>query len=403
VRMQRKGFRTGWKCSKIRTGFHCGRVAQLGEHLLCKHAFISSKSLDRRPFSAKTLCLIGLQIGLQSFPTESAIVLASLTGFRTTKKPPQIHNLHNLDNLRGSDAKIWYGNFTMSTELQRLSFDTSGVNALADSPDCAALLAGIRSGYFACLTFPSVAEPLATSDPHRRNTLFDILNFLRVKGECLEAPHWIVTQLVQDYERSGRSDWELLNLRFEGCEVAIARRDFSENESKEERDFCAATEAKFTGLYSDTRPVFEKVFADGTERPTNADELLTHLCVDGGAHWKLAAGLYKRAVGVLPSEEQIRVFVERCPPFKAMMLGLNHAQFEWAIREKPIKKNKRVGRIDLFCSIYLPYCDLYVTNDDEQRRCLTEIAAATKLPVEVLSFAEFSNRLMPLAYLSRGA
>lgn len=32
------------------------RVAQLGEHLLCKHAFISPKSLNRRLFTARTLC-----------------------------------------------------------------------------------------------------------------------------------------------------------------------------------------------------------------------------------------------------------------------------------------------------------------------------------------------------------
>jgi hypothetical protein len=85
------------------------------------------------------------------------------------------------------------------------------------------------------------------------------------------------------------------------------------------------------------------------------------------------------------------------------MLGLAHALFEWAIREKQVKKDKRVGRIDLFCAIYLPYCDLFITNDDEQRRCLGEIATAAKLPVEVLSFVDFRDRLTPLAHLSVGA
>jgi hypothetical protein len=33
-----------------------GRVAQLGEHLLCKHAFISPKSLNRRLLTVQTLC-----------------------------------------------------------------------------------------------------------------------------------------------------------------------------------------------------------------------------------------------------------------------------------------------------------------------------------------------------------
>ena len=42
-----------------------GRVAQLGEHLLCKHAFILPKSLNRRPLTVQNPPLVGLLIGLQ--------------------------------------------------------------------------------------------------------------------------------------------------------------------------------------------------------------------------------------------------------------------------------------------------------------------------------------------------
>ncbi len=281
----------------------------------------------------------------------------------------------------------------MSSGLQRLSFDTSGVNALADSPDCAALLAGISSGYFTRLTFHEA----------RRNRLFDTLNALRLNGECLEAHQWILTQLVQNNEKHGRGMWDSLALRFAECEVEIARRELSESESEEERKFCVDTENQFTKIFADTRPRFEKVFQEGTKRPANADELLGHLNGEGGAFWIMAANLYERAVGVRPTEERIRLFMEDCPPFLGTMLGLIHALFEWAIREKPVKKDKRIGKTDLFCAIYLPYCHLYITNDDEQSRCLTEIAVAAKLPVEILSFADFINRLMPLAHLSVGA
>src|SRR6266480_6185207 len=42
-----------------------GRVAQLGEHLLCKHAVISPKPLNRRLLTVQTPLLAGLLIGLQ--------------------------------------------------------------------------------------------------------------------------------------------------------------------------------------------------------------------------------------------------------------------------------------------------------------------------------------------------
>jgi len=288
--------------------------------------------------------------------------------------------------------------------LQRLSFDTSGVNALANSPDCAVLLAGIRSGYFTRLTLPSVAEPLATSDPVRRNKLFDVLNALRLNGECLKAHDWILTQLVQNHAKNTGVKWDSQDIRFAECEIGIARREFSENDSEAERKFAAETEEQFTTTFADTRPLFEAAFQGGTERPTSADELLTHLSGVGGGFWIMAANLYERAAGIRPTEEQIRAFVaNECPPFFALMLGLVHAEFEWSIIEKPTSKDKRVGKTDLFCAIYLPYCDLYITDDDEQRRCLTGIAATAKLSVEILSFADFSGRLMPLSHLTASA
>ena len=285
---------------------------------------------------------------------------------------------------------------------QRLSFDTSGVNAFKylSELDCAALLAGIRTGYFTRLTFPSVEEPIAASDAAMRHKLFGILNRLRLNGECLQAHNWLATRFIQNYEKQGNSMWDSLDIRFSACEVAIARSDISDDLSAEQRNFAAETEDNFTKTFADLRPKTEQLFSEGTARPSSADELLLRLNGYGGAFWNFGAGLYERAAGRHPTEEQVRAFAADCPPFLALLLSLVHAEFEWAIKENQVKEDKRVGRIDLFSSIYLPYCDIYITNDDEQRRCLTEIAAAANLPVEVTSLAEFSNRLMPLAHLA---
>jgi hypothetical protein len=210
-----------------------------------------------------------------------------------------------------------------------------------------------------------------------------------------KAHQWIVAELVKNHQKYGGSNWDSLDIRSRHCEAELARRTLSENASKEEREFAKETESQFTKVFTDAIPHFKKLFDEGTERPTSADGLLSHLNVEGGAFLTMAANLYEKAVGVRPTEEQVRTFVTDCPPFLAMMLGLVHAQFEWAgIREKPVKKDKRVGRIDLFCSIYLPYCDLYITDDDEQRWCLNEIALTAKLPVEILSFTDFRAGLL---------
>lgn len=286
---------------------------------------------------------------------------------------------------------------------KRLSFDTSAVNALADCAHSAALLAGVQSGYYTRIPFPSVGEAFAASNEIRRNNLLDTLSALRGNGECLEAPHWILSQLVQNHAKKTDATWDSVDIRFAEIEQGLVRGGFSNDESDEERKFAAQAEDQFTNIFASTRPRFEQVFEAGTERPKNADELLSHLNGEGGAFWIMAANLYERASGVRPSEAQVRNFAAECPPFLALMLGLVHAQFEWAIRQNPIKKNKRVGWIDLFCAIYLPYCDLYITNDDEQRRCLTEIAATAELSVEISTFSSFGDKFLAPALLGRTA
>jgi len=281
-----------------------------------------------------------------------------------------------------------------------LSFDTRAVNALARRK-YSSFVSRIPSRYFTRLNFLSVAEPVATENPGRRHRLFDLLNSLGQNGECLLPPHWIATNLIQNYERKGRSEWESLSLRFKICEEAIACRDFTDEISISEREFARVTCVKFISMFLPMRPELDELFARGLNRPATADELLAMLSGEGGAYWGIAALLYRAVARRLPTEDEIGAFVNECPPFRALMLGLVHGQFEWAIREPKIPEERRVGRVILFCAIYLPYWDLFVTNDREQRRCLAEIAAALNLGTKVIWFKKFVERLGPQEGFSR--
>jgi len=290
--------------------------------------------------------------------------------------------------------------------LKRLSFDTSAIsghNGLAMHDDRDFLVTGIRVGYFTRLTFPSVEESLAISDPTKRADIFGLLSQLLGEGECLLAHNSLATHLIQNYDQSGHSRWDSMNIRFPRCETAIQQSEFSQSESDEQREFAEQEKVRFAEVFINAAPHFEEVFATGVERPATADEFFAHLNREGGALWNFGAGLYERAASRRPTEAQVRAFADECPPFLCLLLGLVHGQFEWAIRGDKVSAQKRPNRIDLFSAIYLPYCDIYVTEDAEQRRCLREIAITAKLPVEVISFAGFAHRLLPLAFLSTTA
>ena len=67
-----------WECGALesvleKNGYNDGRVAQLGEHLLCKHAVISPKSLNRRLLTVQTPLLVGLLIGLHKIKVMSRL------------------------------------------------------------------------------------------------------------------------------------------------------------------------------------------------------------------------------------------------------------------------------------------------------------------------------------------
>jgi len=76
-----------------------------------------------------------------------------------------------------------------------------------------------------------------------------------------------------------------------------------------------------------------------------------------------------------------------------MVLAAVMAQYKRAIVEAPRKK-KRAGRVDLLTSVYLPYCRVFVTNDNDQEACLREMAAVANLNTEILSYHDFRGRLL---------
>ena len=47
----------------------------------------------------------------------------------------------------------------------------------------------------------------------------------------------------------------------------------------------------------------------------------------------------------------------------------------------------------LFMAVYLPYCDVFVTRDAEQERCLRELTKYIGIDTEVLSFDAFKDEL----------
>jgi hypothetical protein len=51
----------------------------------------------------------------------------------------------------------------------------------------------------------------------------------------------------------------------------------------------------------------------------------------------------------------------------------------------------KIKRNDIMFSVYLPYCDQFITADKEQENSLRQVSVAAGIPVLVRSYEDFSS------------
>lgn len=91
------------------------------------------------------------------------------------------------------------------------------------------------------------------------------------------------------------------------------------------------------------------------------------------------------------NETATREFVDICPPFCALLIALCVAQHQRSI-QNPRKRS--TGVFDFYASVYLPYCEQFVTADPGQEAALLQVASLAKLNVEIRSYVDFRTRLL---------
>ena len=90
---------------------------------------------------------------------------------------------------------------------------------------------------------------------------------------------------------------------------------------------------------------------------------------------------------------------EILPQWPLYLAGWGHEMFARAIRSSNYGIRGKPGTLDLWCAIYLPICDRFVTNDDGQYRALRVLNVLNKRFFEtptkthVLRYERFKEEL----------
>jgi len=282
----------------------------------------------------------------------------------------------------------------MGHELATIIFDTSALNAIAAETASPADLEKLSTQFFVRLTETNLAEVGATSRAELREQLLKLCRRIGIgkHGECIKPYNWIIEELTRDHSRyPSIFDWRKIPLRSPAMERELASGAFLGKPDAAEamRDDARASDEEFQNLFKAAR---ENVWVSPEARKLSLDEVTDILTADGGALWKTGIGFYRRATGIELTEIEVRKFIDDCPPFHAMLLSIGVAHYHGSVRHLNASAQYGAGRLDLFASTYLPYCDQFITKDRRQLNALSVVASKAGLETQVRSHSEFREQ-----------
>ena len=282
-------------------------------------------------------------------------------------------------------------------QRKKLIFDTSGINALTDDPECEVMLRGVQSAYLIGITETALSEIAANADEARRIQLLGTVERLLKFGMCIIPFHVIVEEQAKRYLANQEAyDWRTVDVRFPEAEGEVVRQKIIHEVSKQARQELHQWEKGFRNIFSNAKPAFQNLFEARCGQLPSLENVTDRLLGENGAHRGIAVSLFQRATNIRPSQAEVQDFIERCLPFKALLVALCFSQYDRCIRDARQQSLGKAGRLDMFSAAYLPYCRVFVTNDRGQCKALKTVAEMICRDTHVLMFQEFKDRMFRL-------
>jgi hypothetical protein len=187
-----------------------------------------------------------------------------------------------------------------------------------------------------------------------------------------------------------------VNVRAREYEEAIRRQDrfaWDQQLADAQRLDLERRKRRYKSTFSDLRPRIQAIFRKhGEVPPTTLREVISRLeAADATLVWTMGKWIYDRGAETDASETTIKQFMDVCPPFCCLIYAMLMSWYNFSVRDPDTGEKFDAGGNDQFMSVYLPYCDKFVTRDDQQQKCLREIADLARLQTEVMSYDDFCS------------
>jgi hypothetical protein len=298
----------------------------------------------------------------------------------------------------------WEGRNYEMNRKPILAFDTSALNRLADEYGKRDLscISTIQSGYEVLLPELATGELYATGKFERRKALYEVCRELLNNGCCISPAHWLISSLVKrHYQDPTKFDWSIVPWRCHADEKQIREGTILDDEVLATSQRKRQTESKreFEAGFKKDACSGTQTWNDWINQKERNGELLS-----------IARNLYEPALSYGHDMASVPVarkaelggdwlgkFVDGCPPFRALVYAYAMTIYDRCCAQKPGGEEYSAGNVDQFMSVYLPYCDEFITAECKrvQERCLQEIVRVAKLATKVSSYDDFRSRVCP--------
>lgn len=277
-------------------------------------------------------------------------------------------------------------------------FDTSAINALLGDPEqerLERLLTG--DGKVVFISSVNIAELAATSDPARRESLLRLAKRLAKKTRPLALPRELFRTSLDAFATEKAQIDTTSDPTVNNLWIALDHpQQVTEAVRAEIQALNRGNEAWYREMHENARPAMRKEL-ESLPRFRNA----THLTKIYWSSDKFITSALRPFVIGLRHPELVgreREVVGRCEFWKFFFAAFVAGIYHRAIKDHGFGYRTNAGSADTQQAIYIPTCDVFVSNDQAQFTAFRPLAPLAHKPRRVVRYGDVRRNLLAGRY-----
>lgn len=266
--------------------------------------------------------------------------------------------------------------------MQIVVWDTSAISSLSKLADREVLIAKMRALHAHWIPRCVLDEIASTNSQEERNRILAVCReLIRGSGRIVLHPWDLITAGVLMYWEVGFVDWEVLLETRQEVEEAMNSGTFDDDLAKAQYPELKQGLGAVEDWFDSQKPLF-KTFKAKTNVAETVDDQVAFARLKGVF---LNNVLYCccNIIGQQVDLSYAEKFAEAFHPIETFIC----AYFIGHLRRNEARTRKsQAGAIDLLGAVYLPLCDLFISDDHNQQDVLRDVARCSSLRTDVLWF-----------------